>query len=295
MRAGLALVVFGFLAGCQSSRPPTYRETTSELPTRTYVSVQRLADKLDLDYLGEADGCIEMSTAPDYIMLVRDSRSVLVNGERIAMGQPCLRRGNDYVLSAGDAELVTSKLDSMRSGRKAAEPLSLTISAPAPSTTSGLPAELRPRAGAETRDWHAIVIHHAAVRSGDAASINRMHLSNGWDGLGYHFVIGNGTESGDGEIEVGFRWRDQLKGAHARARPGDDNRWNLHSIGICLVGDFTTYPPSQRQMDALVFLVRALMAEYGISADNVVPHHFVHATECPGARFPWGQFMARIR
>jgi len=294
MRAGFALVLIGFLAGCQSTRAPTYRETTSELPTRTYVSVQRLADKLDLDYLGEADGCIELSTAPDYVMLVRDSRSALINGERVAMGQPCLRRGNDYVLSAGDAELVTSKLVSLRSVRRPAEPLPLVVSAPR-ATATNLPEELRPRAGVEPRDWRAIVIHHAAVRSGDAASINKMHLSNGWDGLGYHFVIGNGTLSGDGQIEVGFRWRDQLKGAHARARPGDDNRWNLHSIGICLVGDFTTYAPSPRQMDALVFLVRALMAEYGISADNVFPHSFVHATECPGARFPWSQFMARIR
>lgn len=293
MRAGLALVVIGFLAGCQSTRPPSYRETATELPTRTYVSVQRLADKLDLDYLGDADGYIELSTAPDYVMLVRDSRSALVNGERLSMGQPCVRRGNDYVVSAGDAEMVTSKLVSLRSGRQPALPLPLTMSAPAPS--SGLPAEWQPRAGAETRDWHAIVIHHAAMRAGNATSIHRTHLSNGWDGLGYHFVIGNGTQSGDGEIEVGFRWQDQLKGAHARARPGDDNRWNLHSIGICLVGDFTTVAPSQRQMDALVRLVRTLMAQYGIPPEDVFPHSFVHATECPGARFPWGQFMSRIR
>jgi len=295
MRAGLALFVMVFLVGCQASRRPSVRETTSELPTRSYVSVVRLADKLDLDYLGEADGFIEMSTAPDYVVLTRDSRSVLVNGEKLSLEQPCMRRGTDYVVSAGDAELVTSKLTSLRSGRRpAAEPLPLTLTIPA-AAPSGLPQAWRPHAGVEQRDWHAIVIHHAAVRSGGAASIHRMHLSNGWDGLGYHFVVGNGTQSGDGQIEVGFRWLDQLKGAHARARPGDDNRWNLHSIGICLVGDFTTYPPSERQMDALVRLVRALMAEYGIPPENVVPHNFVHATECPGAQFPWAQFMARIR
>jgi N-acetyl-anhydromuramyl-L-alanine amidase AmpD len=78
-------------------------------------------------------------------------------------------------------------------------------------------------------------------------------------------------------------------------RPGDDNRWNLHSIGICLVGDFTKTAPSQQQMDALVRLVRALMAEYGIEARDVVPHHHVHPTQCPGPRFPWSQFMSRIR
>jgi hypothetical protein len=295
MRAGFALAVIGFLAGCQSTQPPRYRETRSELPTRTFVTVERLADKLDLDYLGERDGYIQMSTAPDYITLIRDSRDARVNGQLLALGQPCLLRGSDYVLSAGDAELVSSKLAAMRAGRVPAEPPSTTPSIVPKPLPSGLPAEWRPGPAVERRDWQAIVIHHAAVRSGDAATIHRMHLGNGWDGLGYHFVIGNGTESGDGEVEVGFRWHDQLKGAHARARPGDDNRWNLHSIGICLVGDFTEVAPSERQMAALVRLVRALMHEYKIPADSVVPHSFVHATECPGARFPWGSFMSRIR
>ncbi|HEX5138550.1 MAG TPA: peptidoglycan recognition family protein [Planctomycetota bacterium] len=296
MRAGIALTLIVVFAGCQSSRVPQVRETSAELPSRTYVSVHRLADKLELDYLGEADGFIEMSTAPDYIMLARDSRNAVVNGESVAMGHPCLRRGDEYVVSAGDAELVTSKLATLRAGRKPVEQVPLVIAPKAAPSSSGLPVEWQPLPGARTRDWQAIVIHHAAMTSGSAAVINKVHLANpGWDGLGYHFVIGNGTQSGDGEVEVGFRWKEQREGAHARARKGDDNRWNLHSIGICLVGDFTTVAPSQRQMDALVRLVRALMAEYGIPAEAVVPHHFVHATECPGARFPWGQFMARLQ
>lgn len=293
MRVGFALAAIAFLAGCHATRTPQVRETSAQVPSRTFVSVQRLADKLNLDYLGEADGFIEMSTAPDYVMLTRDSRNAVVNGERVAMGQPCLRRGSDYVVSAGDAELVTSKLTSLRSGRRPVEVVPLSIQ-PSPSR-SGLPSEWQPRATAAVRDWQAIVIHHAAMPSGNANTLHKVHLANGWDGLGYHFVVGNGTQSGDGEVEVGFRWRDQREGAHARARKGDDNRWNLHGIGICLVGDFTTVPPSQRQMDALVRVVRALMVEYGIPEENVVPHSLVHGTECPGARFPWNQFKSRLR
>ena len=295
MRAGLALLVAGFLAGCQSTRAPVYRETRSELPTRTYVSVERLADKLDLEYFGESRGGIEMAAAPDHIMLILESRSAVVNGERMSLGLPCIQRGSDYVVSAGDAEAIAAKLASMRTGRAPVVPISI----PAPgevTSRSGLPPQWRPDASAAPRDWQTIVIHHAAMPSADALSIHKVHLANpGWDGLGYHFVIGNGTQSGNGEVEVGFRWRLQREGAHARARPGDDNRWNLHGIGICLVGDFSHSPPSQRQMDALVQLVRALMAEYDISARNVVPHKFVHSTECPGARFPWAEFMSRIR
>ena len=95
---------------------------------------------------------------------------------------------------------------------------------------SGLPSEWRPNTAAMIRDWQWIVVHHAAQSSGDAASIGRVHRDvNKWDGLGYHFVIGNGTQSGDGEIEVGFRWREQREGAHARVRAGDDNRWVVRS------------------------------------------------------------------
>ncbi len=292
MRAGFALVVIGFLAGCQSTRPPVYRETRADLPTRTYVSVQRLAEKLDLEYFGESRGGIEMASPPDYVMLIPDSRNAVVNGQRFALVQKCFLRGSDYVISAGDADLVAEKLATLRHDRPTA-PLPPAAPPAKAAPTSGLPPAWRP--SASPRDWQAIVIHHAAIPSGSALSIHKVHLGNGWDGLGYHFVIGNGTQSGDGEVEVGFRWRDQIKGAHARAHPGDDNRWNLHSVGVCLVGDFTNVAPSEEQMDALVRLVRALMAEYDIPASNIVPHSFVHATECPGARFPWSSFKSRLR
>jgi N-acetyl-anhydromuramyl-L-alanine amidase AmpD len=115
------------------------------------------------------------------------------------------------------------------------------------------------------------------------------------DGLGYHFVIGNGTLSGDGEIEVGYRWKSQIHGAHARAKPGDDNRWNELGIGICLIGDFRYVEPSEQQLDTLVRLVRSLRVAYAIPAASVVPHEFVKPTICPGPKFPWAEFHARIR
>ena len=33
----------------------------------------------------------------------------------------------------------------------------------------------------------------------------RMDQAKGWDELGYHFVIGNGTDTRDGQVEVGSR------------------------------------------------------------------------------------------
>ena len=68
-----------------------------------------------------------------------------------------------------------------------------------------------------TRRWRYIVVHHSAGPTGSAAVFHRWHLKRGWRGLGYHFVIGNGTGSRDGEVEVGFRWRDQIDGADRKS------------------------------------------------------------------------------
>src|SRR5574342_132619 len=49
--------------------------------------------------------------------------------------------------------------------------------------------------------WKYIVIHHSATEKGNAARFDEYHRKKrGWEyGLAYHFVIGNGTLSGDGE------------------------------------------------------------------------------------------------
>ncbi|MDV5063356.1 N-acetylmuramoyl-L-alanine amidase [Veillonella sp. YH-vei2232] len=71
-----------------------------------------------------------------------------------------------------------------------------------------------------------IVIHHVAIPSGDISSqaIHKAHLKNGWAGIGYHFVIRK-----DGTIERGRPL--SVVGTHAQ---GD----NLHTIGICMAGNF---------------------------------------------------------
>ena len=79
-----------------------------------------------------------------------------------------------------------------------------------------VPAEWLVPASVEKR-WRAIVIHHSGTENGNSAIFDRSHRdANGWEGVGYDFVIGNGTDSGDGEVEVTFRWREQRTGAHCR-------------------------------------------------------------------------------
>jgi N-acetyl-anhydromuramyl-L-alanine amidase AmpD len=118
-------------------------------------------------------------------------------------------------------------------------------------------------------------------------SIHEAHLKNkdkngkSWLGIGYHFVIGNGNGMGDGDVEPTFRWREQMHGAHAGVA-----EYNQRGIGIVLVGNFESHPPTSRQLKAAKQLVAALAAEYGVTRDRVMGHGDVKATECPGRYFP---------
>ena len=87
------------------------------------------------------------------------------------------------------------------------------------------------------KKWTAIVIHHSGTKNGDTAIFDKWHRENNhWEGVGYDFVIGNGSNSGDGQVEVTYRWQKQVTGAHCGGTPG--NWANKDGIGICLVGDF---------------------------------------------------------
>jgi hypothetical protein len=141
----------------------------------------------------------------------------------------------------------------------------------------GTPRDWVPSAAANKWSW--IVIHHSATSVGGAARFNKDHQAKGWDELGYHFVIGNGTDTGNGQVEVGGRWAKQKWGAHAKTA---DNRFNEHGIGICLVGNFDLTRPSDAQMKSLSKLVAYLMKTYHIPADHVIGHGDTKPTECPG-------------
>lgn len=129
------------------------------------------------------------------------------------------------------------------------------------------------------RGWRYIVIHHSATDAGNAKAFDAAHKGNGWDELGYHFVVGNGSGAGDGQIEVGPRWLKQKWGAHAKT---PDERYNNFGIGICLVGNFQNGKPSARQLESTAKLVAWLMETYDIPASQVVGHRDTKQTACPG-------------
>ena len=143
------------------------------------------------------------------------------------------------------------------------------------------------------RQWNYIVLHHSADEVGSAEAFDRYHRRhNGWLGVGYNFVIGNGHGAPDGLVQVTFRWEKQIQGAHA----GHD-LYNQHGIGICMVGDFENGYPTRKQMEALVGLINFLQERCRIPTDQIVGHCHVRpgGTRCPGKHFPWYELFAHLK
>jgi len=150
------------------------------------------------------------------------------------------------------------------------------------------------RAPVKRRRWQFIVVHNSGTRQGNARVFDyyHRHVRRMQNGLAYHFVIGNGTSTGNGQIEVGDRWRRQINGGHVHS-----DYLNNISLGICLVGDFNRGQPTRAQLDACEELIRYLRERCGKTdrgAIPVRPHREMNPprwpTDCPGDDFPYSWF-----
>lgn len=150
------------------------------------------------------------------------------------------------------------------------------------------------RARVLRRRWQYIVVHNSGTRQGNARIFDyyHRHVRRMTNGLAYHFVIGNGTSSDNGEIEVGDRWRRQINGGHVHS-----DYLNNIALGICLVGDFNRDQPTRAQLEACEELIRYLRQRCGkIDAHYAIvkPHREMNPprwpTDCPGDAFPYSWF-----
>jgi LysM repeat protein len=137
--------------------------------------------------------------------------------------------------------------------------------------------------------WRYIVFHHSGTPSGNAKIFDYFHrnVRHMENGLAYHFVIGNGHGSGDGEIEVGGRWLKQLQGGHLHSEA-----LNQIALGVCFVGDFDKTRPSRKQIAAAIELTSYLRAKCGPPDLIFKAHREINPrpTECPGKLFPVAAF-----
>ncbi len=150
--------------------------------------------------------------------------------------------------------------------------------------------------------WEMIVIHDSGSLSGTVRELDAEARDAGLNGLGYHFVIGNGAGLSDGVVEASYRWNGQLAGAHVAAAPNPDSieklradEINRTAIGICLIGNGDRSEFTEAQMRALVDLVRALQSRLDIPASRVVLHSDLNAdVSSPGRLFPVERLEAHL-
>lgn len=118
-----------------------------------------------------------------------------------------------------------------------------------------------------------IIIHCTATREGQAVSvadIDKWHRANGWNGIGYHYVIYL-----DGTIHKGRN--ENLSGAHCQ---GHNNK----SIGIVYVGGLDAIGKAKdtrttAQKMALDRLIRELKAKYPLA--SIHGHNEFAHKDCP--------------
>jgi N-acetylmuramoyl-L-alanine amidase len=118
-----------------------------------------------------------------------------------------------------------------------------------------------------------IIIHCTATREGldfDRSDIDRWHKEEGYDCIGYHYVV-----CLNGDVQTGRPLEDV--GAHARG-------YNTHSVGVCYVGglDKDRNPKDTRteaQKTAMSNLIKMLKAKFPEA--EVIGHCDVSNRDCP--------------
>lgn len=161
--------------------------------------------------------------------------------------------------------------------------------------------------------WRYIVIHNSGANSGNAGIFDAYHKKMGYGGLCYHYIIDNGNGGTDGNVETGWRWTKGMAGTHVNVYAWPHN---IFGIGICLVGDFNSGRPSEKQLQSLRTLVAGLAVSNRIDVSNIIGHYEVpnstiswtaddftfmpstssfQATSCPGKNFNMTNFRAEMQ
>ena len=125
-----------------------------------------------------------------------------------------------------------------------------------------------------------IILHHAASVSCSPDDIHRIHVNNGWTGIGYHYFIRK-----DGSIYTG-RPIDVV-GAHT-------SDYNSQAIGVCFEGNYETdniMPDAQKKSgQELISHLKSIYHNV-----QVKKHKDFNATACPGKYFPFEEIKKGVQ
>lgn len=135
-----------------------------------------------------------------------------------------------------------------------------------------------------------VIIHHTHRDPDSIDSIRNLHINkNGWEEIGYHYVIGNGNKTNvDGRI---YETRStKFMGAHVYGH-------NTDSIGIALIGNFDKTTPTKKQIESLTQLIIKIAKEHNIKIENIKGHReFPGVTKtCPGKNFDMNELREKLK
>lgn len=124
------------------------------------------------------------------------------------------------------------------------------------------------------QEINLLVVHHSATPARTSpAAIARYHIDHwDWPGIGYHAL-------------VDYLGRLYYTGDLATSRAHVYGH-NHHTVGVCLIGDFTQRRPSDRQLRGAANLLAETQYQLGAHLP-IVGHRDMMATECPGATWAW--------
>jgi len=138
---------------------------------------------------------------------------------------------------------------------------------------------------ARTARWKYIYIHQSRTTNGNATTLARTP-----EGMGDHFVIGNGDGCSDGEIQIGQRWNKQL----SAAPPAGAREIDKDCISICVVGDFDRSVPTPTQVRRLGQLVNTIQGRLHIGGRGVLMIDQSGSAASTGKYFPTTAFREQL-
>ncbi len=133
--------------------------------------------------------------------------------------------------------------------------------------------------------WRYIYVHQTGTPAGNALTVGEAG-----EGMGDHFLIGNGDGCFDGEIQVGQRWAQQ-KSAIA---PRGVTHLEDSCVSIAIVGDFDRGLPTAAQSRRLSQLIVALQSRLRIPGNRVVLIAQSPGQTGVGKHFPTREFREQI-
>lgn len=218
------------------------------------------------------------------------SRSPRSRNARKASATPALTRTGMVWVGFLGAMTIVGGLLLMIDGKPVVRNDGFSLSPLAAATTVGTPSDpiARTRVPIAASQWKAIVIHHSGSVVGSPASIEKIEQADPNARQGHHFIIGNGSGMGDGELHISHRWLNQEMGDHATT--AFENFYNTHAISICLVGDGNRRGFTSEQTRQLKALVDSLCRHLNLPTDRVVLYSDVVPGDDPGKLYPAGLF-----